>query len=108
MNYDDVRKMIGYIAKDNYEDLVKALVSFENGIDDEKVLDKIFVEFMDCDGVGLLNDYFDHLINDIQSKNEDITVEKNERKVTFYINQDSEFYKFDDRYTNITNVSEAI
>lgn len=36
MNYDDVRKMIGYIAKDNYEDLVKALVSFENGIYDKK------------------------------------------------------------------------
>ena len=105
MNYDDVRKMIGYIAKDNYEDLVKALVSFENGIDDEKVLDKIFVEFMDCDGVGLLNDYFDHLINDIQSKNEDITVEKNERKVTFYVNQVSEL---DKRYRNITNVSEVI
>lgn len=108
MNYDDVRKMIGYIAKDNYEDLVKALVSFENGIYDEKVLDKIFVEFMDCDGVGLLNDYFDHLIDDIQSKNEDITVEKNERKVTFYVDQDSEFFKLDNRYTNITNVSEAI
>ena len=105
MNYDDVRKMIGYIAKDNYEDLVKALVSFENGIDDEKVLDKIFVEFMDCDGVGLLNDYFDHLINDIQSKNEDITVEKNERKVTFYVDQVSEL---DGEYTNITNVSEVI
>lgn len=105
MNYDDVRKMIGYIAKDNYEDLVKALVSFENGIDDEKVLDKIFVEFMDCDGVGLLNDYFDHLINDIQSKNEDITVEKNERKVTFYVDQVSEL---DCTYKNITNVSEVI
>ena len=108
MNYDDVRRMIGYIAKDNYEDLVKALVSFENGIYDEKVLDKIFVEFMDCDGVGLLNDYFDHLIDDIQSKNEDITVEKNERKVTFYVDQDSEFHTLGNRYTNITNVSEAI
>lgn len=63
MNYDDVRKMIGYIAKDNYEDLVKALVSFENGIDDKKVLDKIYDEYMKNDNFNLLNDNFDNLLN---------------------------------------------
>lgn len=96
MNYDDVRKMIGYIAKDNYKDLVKALVSFENGIDDEKVLDKIFVEFMDCDGVGLLNDYFDHLIKGF-----------NEKTVTLKV-AGSVIHNIGESYENITNVAEAI
>lgn len=96
MNYDDVRKMIGYIAKDNYKDLVKALVSFENGIDDEKVLDKIFVEFMDCDGVGLLNDDFDHLIKGFNEKTVTLTV------------AGSGIHNIDEFHENITNVAEAI
>ena len=46
MDYDEIRKTIENITRENYGDFIKAVVSFEKGIDDKKVLDKIYDEYM--------------------------------------------------------------
>lgn len=49
------------MATENYEGFIKALISFEKGINDEEVLDKLYQEYMDNDDISLLSDEFDYL-----------------------------------------------
>ena len=68
MNYKDIRKNIEQMANENYEDFIKALVSYEKGINDEKALDEIYQAYMDNDTQGLLSDEFDYLIDDMREQ----------------------------------------
>lgn len=79
MNYKDIRKNIEQMANENYEDFIKALVSYEKGINDEKALDEIYQAYMDNDTQGLLSDEFDYLIDDMKEQgliNEQVGVEE--------------------------------
>lgn len=68
MNYKDIRKNIEQMANENYEDFIKALVSYEKGINDEKALDEIYQAYMDNDTQGLLSDEFDYLIDEMREQ----------------------------------------
>lgn len=80
MDYDEIRKTIENITRENYGDFIKAVVSFEKGIDDKKVLDKIYDEYMKNDNFNLLNDNFDNLINGFTEPEEFKENEKIEKK----------------------------
>lgn len=56
------------MANENYEDFIKALVSYEKGINDEKALDEIYQAYMDNDTQGLLSDEFDYLIDEMREQ----------------------------------------
>ena len=62
MDFKEMRNTLDKMANDNFEDFTKALISFENGINDKESLDKIYQVYMDNDSMGLLNDEFDYLI----------------------------------------------
>lgn len=68
MNYKDIRKNIEQMANENYEDFIKAIVSYEKGINDEKALDEIYQAYMDNDTQALLSDEFDYLIDDMREQ----------------------------------------
>jgi single-stranded DNA-binding protein len=68
MNYKEMRNSIETMANDNYENFVKALISFEKGINDEKALESIYQNYMDNDTQGLLSDDFDYVIDDIKEQ----------------------------------------
>ena len=68
MNYKEIRETIENMANDNIKDLVKAIISFEKGINDEEALDKIYDAYMDNDTQGLLSDEFDYMIDDMKEQ----------------------------------------
>ncbi|HEO3147655.1 TPA: DNA-binding protein [Streptococcus agalactiae] len=64
---------------DNYKDFIKALVSIEKGVTDEKALEEVYVLYMNNDTTGLLSDDFDYMkeqgkivenISDIEEKDD--------------------------------------
>ena len=58
MSYLEVRAILEKLANDNYRDFIKALISFENGINDEEILDNMYFEYMKNDEMSLINDIF--------------------------------------------------
>ena len=68
MDYNYIKDSIGKMVDENYEDFVKAIISIEKNIDDSKVLDKIYSEFMENDEIQLINNGFDEIIEKIKNK----------------------------------------
>lgn len=68
MTYKEMRKNIEEMADNNYQDFVKALISYEKGINDEKALDSLYEEFMDNDTQGLLSEEFDYSIDNLKEQ----------------------------------------
>lgn len=66
MNYKEIRNTLEHMANENQEDFVKALISFEKGINDKDALDKLYQEYMDNDSMSLLNNEFDYLIDELR------------------------------------------
>ena len=58
MEYKDIRENLEEMMNDNYKDFIKALVSIEKGVTDEKALEEVYVLYMNNDTTGLLNDDF--------------------------------------------------
>ena len=61
-----MRDRIEDMVNDNHRDFVKAMISIEKDINDENVLDKLYDAYMDNDGLNLLHDEFDYLIEDLR------------------------------------------
>ena len=68
MEYKDIRENLEEMMNDNYKDFIKALVSIEKGVNDEKALEEVYVLFMIKDTTGLLNDDFDYMIDDMKEQ----------------------------------------
>ena len=66
MEYKDIRENLQEIMNDNYKDFIKALVSIEKGVNDEKVLEEVYVLYMNNDTTGLLSDDFGYMIDDMK------------------------------------------
>lgn len=58
MNYIEMKKEIEKMADLNYMEFIKALISFEQSINDEDILDKLYERYMDIDEHPLLSDEF--------------------------------------------------
>ena len=54
------------MVNDNHRDFVKAIISIEKGINDEGTLDKLYDAYMDNDSLNLLNEEFDHMIEELR------------------------------------------
>lgn len=66
MNYDEIRNSIENMAKDNYQDFIKAIISYEKGINDKEALDTLYSQFMENDTVNLLHEEFDYMIDELR------------------------------------------
>ena len=66
MDYKAMRARIEDIVNDNHRDFVKAIISIEKGINDEGALDKLYDAYMDNDSLNLLNEEFDHMIEELR------------------------------------------
>lgn len=66
MNYKEIRTVIEEMAKENHEDFVKALISFEKGVNDRKALGTLYERYMENDSMSLLNDEFDYMIDELR------------------------------------------
>lgn len=70
MQYYEIRNLVETLANENYVGFIKAIVSFEKGINDIDLLDRIYAEFMDNDAVELLHEDFDLLIDKVKESGE--------------------------------------
>ena len=68
MDYKAVRDRIENMANNNHRDFVKAIISIEKCIDDESALDKLYDAYMDNDSLNLLNEEFDHMIEELREQ----------------------------------------
>ena len=68
MEYKDIRESLEEMMNDNYKDFIKALVSIEKGVNDEKALEEVYVLYMNNDTTGLLSDDFDYMIDDMNEQ----------------------------------------
>ena len=66
MDFKAMRDRIEDMVNDNHRDFVKAIISIEKGINDEGALDKLYDAYMDNDSLNLLNEEFDHMIEDLR------------------------------------------
>ena len=66
MNYKEIRSMIEELAKENHEDFVKALISFEKGIHDKEALGTLYERYMENDSMSLLHEEFDYMIDELR------------------------------------------
>lgn len=82
MDYKEMRKEVENMINNNYNDFVKAVVSVELGINDEKGLDLIYDKYMEDDSAGLLNENFDYIVDELkeQGKIIDNQTDLNENK----------------------------
>lgn len=62
--YKDMSKVIEKMANDSYEDFVKALVSFEIGVDDEKILEMVYERYIEDDEMGLISERIEELVGE--------------------------------------------
>ena len=68
MNYDEIRNSIENMAKDNYQDFIKAIISYEKGINDKEALDTLYSQFMENDTLNLLHEEFDYMIDELREQ----------------------------------------
>ena len=68
MNYDEIRNSIENMAKDNYQDFIKAIISYEKGINDKEALDTLYSQFMENNTVNLLHEEFDYMIDELREQ----------------------------------------
>ncbi len=66
MGYAEIRNTVEKLGNENYRDFIKALVSYEKGINDENALDDIYDDFMDMDTKGLIHEDFDYVIDELR------------------------------------------
>ena len=81
MNYKEIRTMIEEMAKENHEDFVKALISFEKGIHDKEALGTLYEQYMENDSMSLLHEEFDYMIDELRESGqirENVSFEKEE------------------------------
>ncbi len=54
------------MAKDNYQDFIKAIISYEKGINDKEALDTLYSQFIKTITVNLLLKNFHHMIDELR------------------------------------------
>lgn len=78
MDFKEMRDTVLNLQDNNYDDFVKALISVEKGIEDKEVLDELYDRYMDEDSMGLLDENFDYLIDEMRDEGK--VVESVEKK----------------------------
>ncbi|MCX0364084.1 hypothetical protein LI063_07945 [Clostridium perfringens] len=63
MDLKKMKDIIICMQEQNYNNFIKALISAEKGIADEKMLEKLYEAYMDNDNMMLLDEKFDYLID---------------------------------------------
>lgn len=80
MDFNEMKNNLEKMANDNYETFIKALIGFEKGIEDKKLLDEVYARYMDNDGYALLSDEIDKTINELSKDDRNVKYENNLEK----------------------------
>lgn len=61
MKWQECKEKLQELEKEDYENYIKAIISIEKGIDDEKVLDSIYNSYLNSP-CSLLNDMIEEML----------------------------------------------
>lgn len=78
MEFKDMKKSIDSMIKDNYKDFVKALISVEKGVNNQEALNSLYEQFMENDGMNLLHEEFDYMIDELANNG---VIKENDKEV---------------------------
>lgn len=84
MDYKDIKSTVNKMINSNYEDFVKVIISVEKGINNKEALDILYSQFMDNDGMNLLHEEFDYMIDELVVEGV-ITNEEKEVELSEYV-----------------------
>lgn len=76
--FKDMKKLIDSMIKDNYKDFVKALISIEKGVNNQEALNSLYEQFMENDGMNLLHEEFDYMIDELKNNG---VIKENDKEV---------------------------
>lgn len=65
MNFKEMKNTINDMINNNYENFVKALISVEKGVNNQEALNSLYEQFMENDGMNLLHEEFDYMIDEL-------------------------------------------
>lgn len=68
----DVQKIVEHLMDDHYRSFVKALISYEKGIEEDELLDEIYLKFMKVDVDSFLHDFFDDEISKLELNEDEL------------------------------------
>lgn len=66
------------MINNNYEDFVKALISVEKGVNNHEALNNLHEQFMENDGMNLLHEEFDYMIDELVNNG---VIKENDKQV---------------------------
>lgn len=78
MNFKDMKNTINEMINNNYEDFVKALISVEKGVNNKEALNSLYEQFMENDGMNLLHEEFDYMIDELANNG---VIKENDKEV---------------------------
>lgn len=78
MDFKDIKDTVNKMINNNYEDFVKAIISVEKGINNKEALDTLYTQFMDNDGMNLLHEEFDYMIDELVNNG---VIKENDKEV---------------------------
>lgn len=84
MDFKDIKNTVNKMINSNYEDFVKAIISVEKGINSKEALDTLYAQFMDNDGMNLLHEEFDYMIDELVAEGV-ITNDEKEVELSEYV-----------------------
>lgn len=84
MDFKDIKSTVNKMINSNYEDFVKAIISVEKGINSKEALNTLYAQFMDNDGMNLLHEEFDYMIDELVAEGV-ITNDEKEVELSEYV-----------------------
>lgn len=78
MNFKEMKNTLNEMINNNYEDFVKALISVEKGINNHEALNNLYEQFMENDGMNLLHEEFDYMIDELVNKG---VIKENDKEI---------------------------
>ena len=60
-NYDTISRTLSEMARENYEDMVKAFLAMELSIKNKSLLDTLYQDFMGIDDLLVCQHFFGHI-----------------------------------------------
>lgn len=63
-NWETMKAIVLELQDKNYKEFLKALVSIEKQIDDEKLLELVFQNYIEREHSGILNDEFNDCVQE--------------------------------------------
>lgn len=99
-NFEKIKETVENLSENHHEDYVKAVISEEKGIENINALNSLYENFMNDDGMNLLDENFDYVIEDLKEQGIELNNEEKTNIVSLVGNltKDVEISEYESEY----------